>query len=358
MRSRKSFVAAVTVAAMAMAMVPTAVAMAEEEYIAIPYMRADGWDEVAMTNDDAVQTGINIRMAADADSEVVGYLFRGGAAWVLNRGEEWSEVCSGDITGFVKNEYLLFGATDDVTGLADHYGLDGVTITWDGVKVFAEPDASAEMGTANTGDDFVILEDQGHWLMVEYGEDGVAYLSREDVTFTVLLETAYDTDEVYHGHYDISAEDNDVDYEQDYDGPTYVPSTPSTPSTPSRPSTPVTPSTPSTPSTEAPETNPPQTEAPETNPPQTEAPETNPPQTEAPSTDAPSDDDYYEDDDYYADDDYYEDDDYFEEPGDDDIDIDLGEDGWYDADTDTYYDGNGNVITMSYETYAEEELAE
>ena len=76
------------------------------------------------------------------------------------------------------------------------------------------------------------------------------------------------------------------------------------------------------PQTSAPETNPPQTSAPETDPPQTSAPETDPPQTSAPETDAPVIDD----------------------GGDSSID---GDEGWYDADTDTYYDANGNVVQQS-----------
>ena len=40
--------------------------------ITIPYEQENAWDKVAMINDDAVDTGVNIRATADKDGEVVG----------------------------------------------------------------------------------------------------------------------------------------------------------------------------------------------------------------------------------------------------------------------------------------------
>ena len=74
-------------AIMAASMMFGMAAMAQEEsdVIAIPYLEEGAFDEIVMTNDDTVETGINIRKSADANSEVVGHLYRGGAAWVINR---------------------------------------------------------------------------------------------------------------------------------------------------------------------------------------------------------------------------------------------------------------------------------
>ena len=66
-------------------------AMASENTIALQYQKEDAWSQIAMTNDDAVTTGVNIRSAASENSSVVGCLYYGGAAWVINKGNE----CSG-----------------------------------------------------------------------------------------------------------------------------------------------------------------------------------------------------------------------------------------------------------------------
>ncbi|MDO5809391.1 MAG: SH3 domain-containing protein, partial [Lachnospiraceae bacterium] len=167
--------------------------------ITIPYEQEDAWDKVAMINDDAVDTGVNIRATADKDGEVVGYLYHGMAAWVIDKGDEWTEISSGDITGFVKNDYLLYGR--DVIGLADHYGYEGVATTWDDVKLFSAEDADSDvMDVLETGAYFILLQDEGHWLTVQVGTDGLGYVSSEDVSKVLILDTAVDKDELYEGN--------------------------------------------------------------------------------------------------------------------------------------------------------------
>ena len=299
--------------------------------ITIPYEQEDAWDKVAMINDDAVDTGVNIRATADKDGEVVGYLYYGMAAWVIDKGDEWTEISSGDITGFVKNDYLLYGR--DVIGLADHYGYEGVATTWDDVKLFSAEDADSDvMDVLETGAYFILLQDEGHWLTVQVGTDGLGYVSSEDVSKVLILDTAVDKDELYEGNDLVPMNretEADTDTEETDTDETEVPETTapetSAPETEwQQPETSAPETNPPQTETSAPETNPPQTEtsAPETNPPQTEtsAPETNPPQTEtsAPETNPPQTE--------------------TSDPGSGD------NGGWYDADTDTYYDANGNVI--------------
>lgn len=312
----------------------------ETEYITIPYEQENAWDEVAMTNDDTVETGVNIRATADDEGEVVGYLYQGGAAWVLKKGKEWTEICSGEITGFVKNEYLVYGR--DAIGLADHYGLEGVATTWDDVSVFAGQ-GSDVIEVLKSGKYFELVEDAGHWLTVQYTADDTAYMSSDDVSKVLILETAVDKDAEYVAHpageWSIfgpkheDADNGETSYEEPtYEEPTYQEPTYQEPTyeEPTYQEPTYTP-----PQTEAPK--PPQTEAPQ--PPQTEAPQ--PPQTEAPSLDEGNDN--YTDDDVYVDN--------------------SSDEGYYDADTDTYYDANGNPIsgaTKSYEasTAAEEYVPE
>ena len=343
--------------------------------ITIPYEQEDAWDKVAMINDDAVDTGVNIRATADKDGEVVGYLYYGMAAWVIDKGDEWTEISSGDITGFVKNDYLLYGR--DVIGRAAHYGYEGVATTWDDVKLFSAEDADSDvMDVLETGAYFILLQDEGHWLTVQVGTDGLGYVSSEDVSKVLILDTAVDKDELYEGNDLVPMNretEADTDTEETDTDETEAPET-------TAPET----SAPETewqqPETSAPETNPPQTEtsAPETHPPQTEtsAPETNPPQTETSDPGSGDNGGWYD-----ADTDTYYDangnvigkknnspapetpetngETTPETSAPDDGTGESGEDGWYDADSDTYYDADGNVIDNDYEaaSYAEDSEA-
>ena len=169
-------------------------AMAAENTIALQYQKDDAWSQIAMTNDDAITTGVNIRSAASEDSSVIGCLYYGGAAWVINKGDEWTEIYSGGITGFVKNEYLVYG--EDARGLAAAYGTEGVTTTWDDVKLYSKEDnsASSVITSLDSGSSYILTQDNGHWLEVQNGADSTAYVSSEDVSRVLLLDTAVPID--------------------------------------------------------------------------------------------------------------------------------------------------------------------
>ena len=346
MRRRMNCAALCSVAVLSSLLISsTAMAREVPKWIAIREDEKEAaWEKLAMTYN-GVLTGVNVRESADAESQVVGLIYPGCAVWVIEKGEKWTEISSGEIEGFVDNDYLLYG--EDAESIAEEYGCSGITAIWDGVSVYAEPSGDSEVcGELNTGDDLVVLEDNGHWLTVEYGED-VAYVSEEDVQRAFLLDAAYGLDEEYvapegeteeyyeEEYYEEEDYDEGYDEGEDYEDEEYVDPETDAPETEYIP-----------PQTDAPQTEyvppqteyiPPQTDAPQTEyvPPQTDPPQTDPPQTDPPQTDAP-------------------------QTGD----VDLGEDGWYDADTDTYYDGNGNVISRGGNGqaeatgYAEETLPE
>ena len=288
-----------------------AMAAEDSDRITIPYLQEKAWDELVMTNDDAVSTGVNIRATADENSEIIGYLYQGGAAWVLNKGDEWTEISSGGVTGFVKNEYLLYGR--DVIGLADHYGLEGVKTTWDDVNLYAsENNTSEAMATIDSGTYYPLVAEDGKWLTVQNCADDTACVSSEDVSRVLILDTAVSKDDVYEG----AAVPADDSYSEETSAePTYTETEPSNDY-----------SEPSNSETEAPSydySEPTYTET---------EPSYDYTETEAPSYD-------------YSDDTSY-----------DDTTADDTDGGYYDADTDTYYDANGNVSGSDYNSsYTETE---
>ncbi len=295
------------------AMAGTAAMAAEDsDRITIPYLQENAWDELAMTNDDAVSTGVNIRAAADENSEIIGYLYQGGAAWVINKGDEWTEISSGGLTGFVKNEYLLYGR--DVIGLADHYGLEGVKATWDNVNLYASEDSTSEaMATIDNGTYYPLVAEDGKWLTVQNCADDTACVSSEDVSRVLILDTAVSKDDVYEG---TAVPADDSSSEETYVEPTYTETEASGYDY----------SEPTYTETEDPSydyTEPTYTET---------EPSYDYTETETPSYD-------------YADDTSY-----------DNSDSDGTDGGYYDADSDTYYDANGNVSGSDYDSsYTETE---
>ena len=149
----------------------------------------EDWASIAMTNDDTVDTGAVIRTKADEDSKAAGYLYRGAGVRVIDKGEEWTEVRSGRVEGYVKNEFLAFG--DDARGLAAHYGEQGIIANWNDVNVFSDDQADSQVtDQVQNGTPMSMIEDNGHWITVRRGADSAGYVSEDDVTRVLLVDTA------------------------------------------------------------------------------------------------------------------------------------------------------------------------
>ena len=65
------------------------------------------WQDKVMAD---VEDFLCIRVKGDADAEVVGKLYPTSVATVVKQGKNWTKITSGDVKGYVKTEYLLFGS--------------------------------------------------------------------------------------------------------------------------------------------------------------------------------------------------------------------------------------------------------
>ncbi len=146
----------------------------------------------AMTNDDTVTSGAIIRSSASTDSDVVGYLYRGAAVNVLDKGDAWTQIQSGAVTGYVMNDYLVYG--EAAKGLADYYGKEGVVANWNDVNVFTDKSAGSISRTVSDGTAFPLVSDEGHWLLVQQGADSAGYVSEDDASRMLLVDTAVPAD--------------------------------------------------------------------------------------------------------------------------------------------------------------------
>ncbi len=157
-------------------------------YFSVSFENDAIWEEITLPNSEYVETALNIRSEPDTESEILGYLYKGAAAWVIEKGEEWTEIYSNDMTGYVMTDYLLFG--DNVAGVADFYGIEGVRAEWDDVIIFASADAGEEFAVMNAGDVYPVISYGEHWIKIKYDEETVAYVSSEDVVHVLLFESA------------------------------------------------------------------------------------------------------------------------------------------------------------------------
>ena len=121
---------------------------------------------------------INVRADADEESDIVGKLYNGSVAKVLGRtGNGWARVRSGDVTGYIREEYVATG--DTAQQLADSVTTKKAVVTTETLRVRAAAQADSDVITLiGQGQTLDILEEADGWYKVNT-EDGEGYISAD-----------------------------------------------------------------------------------------------------------------------------------------------------------------------------------
>ena len=154
----------------------------------------DEWANRVMAN---VEEDMNIRTAPDETSELAGKFYRGDVAEVVSVEGDWTQVTSGNVTGYVKNDYLVYG--QDAENLASEVCSEYATVNADGLRLRSEPgEDTSVVTTAANGDRLKVNKDAetaDGWVAVETS-DGTAYVSADYVSVALNLGTALNSEEV------------------------------------------------------------------------------------------------------------------------------------------------------------------
>lgn len=157
---------------------------AETENLGVSLMEAEEefMPSLVMAN---VKSVLNMRKESSTDSEIVGKLYKDCGGTLLEYGEEWSLVQSGEVTGWCKNQYLYFG--DEAEALAKEVGTTSAIMSEECVAIRAEADDEAAIiGYAAKDTLFEVIYDDDEWVCIAYGEyDGFVRLEYVDLDFEV-----------------------------------------------------------------------------------------------------------------------------------------------------------------------------
>lgn len=137
---------------------------------------------------------MNIRSEADENSEAVGKLPHGAVAEVLERGEVWTKIESGSVTGYVKNEFVVFG--DDAGDYAEENCDKIATVTTTTLKVREEATADSTCLTMiPEGEEYEVVETTDGWTKLLISEEFTGYVSNEFIDIEYDLGTAISKEE-------------------------------------------------------------------------------------------------------------------------------------------------------------------
>lgn len=131
--------------------------------------------ELTMAN---VQNALNIRAEASEDSKKVGYLYKDCGGTILERKDGWTKLKSGNVIGWAKDEYLLFG--EEAKAMAEDVGNWIVTLDSEAVRVRTEPNMESDTYGLLAYEDSVEFIDvvDNNWISVDYNDE-IGYVSTE-----------------------------------------------------------------------------------------------------------------------------------------------------------------------------------
>jgi len=132
-----------------------------------------------------VDNYVNVRQEPNTDCEVLGKLYDGAVAQILEtvgEGEnQWFKVVSGSVEGYIKAEFFIHG--EDAAAVMDQYVAKYVSVNADKLNVReGQTTESRRIGYLCTGERLKVIEDNGEWIHVQYTDEIKGYVSAQYVT--------------------------------------------------------------------------------------------------------------------------------------------------------------------------------
>lgn len=130
---------------------------------------------------------LNVRASADPNSEIVGKLYPGSGGDVLEKGTEWTKISSGNLTGYVNNQYVVFDK--DAETLANQVCPWIATVNTDTLKVRKEPNQNSGVwGLIAGGETYTVTQFMDGWVAIDYNGN-TGYISIDYVVVVQKIGT-------------------------------------------------------------------------------------------------------------------------------------------------------------------------
>lgn len=155
----------------------------DEAALPVAVSEESEYADLAIAN---VSNYVNVRKEPNTDSAIVGKIYDGAVAQILSvAGEEndWFQVISGNVEGFIKSEFFLYG--DEAVAVIDDYVTRYAVVQADRLNVREQPDiTSKRVGYIDNGEKVKILENLGEWMKVQYTDRCIGYVAAQYITIS------------------------------------------------------------------------------------------------------------------------------------------------------------------------------
>ena len=144
---------------------------------------------------------VNVRSQPSTESEVVGKLYNGCAAEILEWLEgDWVKIVSGDVEGYIASNYLATGKAAEE--LADEHAEKYATVKAEGLRVREEPSLEARIyELLSSGARFPVVKEDGDWVEIllstdgDRGTDFTGFVHKDYVDVEIIFKEAISIEE-------------------------------------------------------------------------------------------------------------------------------------------------------------------
>lgn len=129
----------------------------------------------------------------DLTSPVVGVMYSGTEGDILEIGEEWTKISSGEVIGYIRNTAVLFGEEAEI--IAEIIGEENSTVAVDGLTVYEDAsESSTKIDTLSLGTAVTVVETSGDFIMITT-DSTLGYVLKSGVKVSYGLDTAITIEE-------------------------------------------------------------------------------------------------------------------------------------------------------------------
>lgn len=142
-----------------------------------------------------VNNYLNIRKKPAEDAEIVGKLYKGAAGEIIKKDKNgWVKIQSGDVTGWVKEEFLVTG--NNIPEYAEEICGKKATVTTETLKVREKASTDAKVVTLiPEGEEFQVLKEKKEWIAIKVDEDVRGFVSKDYVDIEFDFDDAVSIEE-------------------------------------------------------------------------------------------------------------------------------------------------------------------
>lgn len=165
------------------------------EVVTAPQMSEEeaAWQNRLMAN---VEESLNVRTEPNEAAALAGKLRKGDVAEVVERMDGWTHITSGNVDGYVKDEFCVFG--QEAYAYAKANCTTKATVLEAGLRLRSEAnEASSIYDVVAQGDTLTVAVDMEvpeGWVAIQYG-DGIAYVSAQYVEVALSTGTGITVEE-------------------------------------------------------------------------------------------------------------------------------------------------------------------